>query len=275
MGFEQFFLCPICKNGFSLTNNTLKCSKGHCFDISSSGYVNLLKPGKMNNAKAGDSKEMIRARTSFFESGAYSKIKDTICDICSELGGSLIVDAGCGEGYYTEGIALSLKNATVIGFDMSKFGCEHGSKHAKKHGVENALYAVSSIFEMPIADCSADIIVNMFAPVADKEFSRVLSPNGYLIVGSAGISHLDGLKAKIYDISYPNEEKFLEYEDFELITTKRLKYSVKITGNDTIYSLFTMTPYFHRTSLADKEKLKEVSEIHTTIEVNFTIYKKK
>jgi 23S rRNA (guanine745-N1)-methyltransferase len=269
------FLCPICAKELSKCENTLKCASNHSFDYSKSGYVNLLNPGKMNNAKAGDSKEMIRARSSFFESGAYSKIKDTICNICSELGGSLIIDAGCGEGYYTEGVAFSSQNATVIGFDMSKLGCEHGSKHAKKREVENVLYAVSSIFEMPIADNSADIIVNMFAPVADKEFSRVLSPNGYLIVGSARISHLDGLKAKIYDISYPNEEKFLEYEDFELITTKRLKYSAKITDNDTIYSLFTMTPYFHRTSLTDKEKLKEVSEIQTTIEVNFTIYKKK
>ena len=69
MNIFEHFICPICALQLNKINNTYKCEKGHCFDLSASGYVNLLKPGKKNNAKAGDSKDMIRARTSFFESG--------------------------------------------------------------------------------------------------------------------------------------------------------------------------------------------------------------
>jgi len=274
MKFDELFVCPICQSSFCEENNTLRCEKGHCFDISASGYVNLLKPGKMNNAKAGDSKEMIRARTAFLTSGVYEPIRNTVCELCSTLGGAVIIDAGCGEGYYTEGIAATNQNSCVLGFDMSKFGCEHGAKSAKRNGVSNIKYSVSSIFEMPVVSECADIIVNMFAPVASDEFARVLKRGGYLIVASSGINHLDGLKSVLYEDVYKNEEKILNYDGFELCECKVLKYNTTVYGTDTIYSLFTMTPYYHRTSLEDKKKLEGVSEINTTIEVNFAIYKK-
>lgn len=274
MNFDKHLICPICQSCFSVQNGALKCLNGHSFDISASGYVNLLKPGKMNNAKAGDSKEMIRARTAFLSSGAYQPIKDTICSICNNLGANLIIDAGCGEGYYTEGIALAMPSSDVIGFDMSKFGCEHGAKSARRNSIGSLKYSVSSIFTMPVNNESADIIVNMFAPVASEEFKRVLRTGGHFVVAAAGASHLDGLKSALYDDVYENDVKALEYDGFELCEVKNLKYECKIVGSDVIYNLFTMTPYYHRTSLEDKKKLEGVCEIGTTVEVNFFIYKK-
>ncbi len=274
MNFENYFKCPICKSGFSRAGNSLKCDMGHSFDIASSGYINLLKPGKMNNSKAGDSKEMIRARSNFFLSNAYLPVRKKICELVGRFKNDLIIDAGCGEGYYTEGVAECYPNSDVIGFDMSKFGCEHGAKGARRVGKSNILYSVSSIFEMPLEDGCADVIINMFAPVANKEFLRVLATQGHLIVVSSGIEHLNGLKAVLYDDVYNNEEKFPSYDGFELLGVENLKYEATIEGSDTIYNLFTMTPYFHRTSVQDKEKLSRVTSINTTIEVNFAIYKK-
>ncbi len=273
MNFESYFKCPICKGDFSRVNNSLKCDKGHSFDIASSGYINLLKPGKMNNAKAGDSKEMIRARSNFFECGAYLPIQEKICEIVGRFKNDLTIDAGCGEGYYTLGLASTVKS--VIGFDMSKFGCEHGAKCARRVCKDNVLFSVSSIFEMPLSDGCADMVVNMFAPVASEEFHRVLATQGYLIVVSAGVEHLNGLKRILYSDVYDNEEKFLTYDGFELLSVENLKYDTLINGTEAIYNLFTMTPYYHRTSLNDKEKLKHIDKLETTVEVNFSIYKKK
>ena len=274
MNFENLFICPLCKAELSFVSGALKCENRHSFDVSSSGYVNLLKPGKMNNSKAGDSKEMIKARSDFFVSNAYEPIQEKIRSLSKELGGKRIIDAGCGEGYYTEAIAKANINSTVIGFDMSKFGCEHGAKSAKRQGLTNIAYCVSSIFEMPVKSESCNLIVNMFAPVANEEFFRVLCPGGYLIVASAGIEHLNGLKSVIYEEVYNNEEKILSYEGFELIACQNLKYNTVISGNSTIQNLFKMTPYYHRTTLDDKKKLESVSEIDTTVEVNFAIYKR-
>lgn len=274
MEFENFFTCPICEKEFFRVENSLKCENRHSFDIASSGYVNLLKPGKMNNAKAGDSKEMINARSNFFTCGAYSPIREKLCEIINKFKHNVIIDAGCGEGYYTEFIADTFLDSSIIGLDMSKFGCEHGAKVAKRMRKSNILYSVSSIFKMPIKSESADIVTNMFAPVASDEFYRVLSTQGHIIIVSSGVEHLNGLKKILYDEVYDNEEKFLDYKGFKLLNVESLKYEVTINGNDTIYNLFTMTPYYHRTSLKDKEKLRNVDSLNTTIDVNFAIYEK-
>ena len=269
------FLCPICKKELTREGNALRCESNHSFDYAKSGYINLLNPGKKKNAKAGDSKEMIRARTSFFECGAYEKIKDTLTELVLSLGGKTVVDAGCGEGYYSLGIAKTNTGSTVLGFDMSKFGCEHGAKAARAKGLENVFFSVANIFDLPLQDNYCDIVVSLFAPVASEEFSRILKNGGYLVVASAGINHLDGLKSVLYDSVYQNEEKFLEFDSFSLNEIKSLKYRTVIEGNEVIEALFTMTPYYHRTSQADKEKLKSVNVLETTVEVNFLIYQNK
>lgn len=273
MNIFERLICPICSLPLSRVDNSLKCENRHCFDFSSSGYVNLLKPGKKNNAKAGDSREMIKARTDFFKCGAYEKIAKEICELVDMYAPKTIVDAGCGEGYYTQFIA-SDPARLVYGVDMSKFGCEHGAKSAKRKGLYNLLYCVGSIFELPFSKESTDLIVNMFAPVADREFHRVLKTGGHFIVAAAGIDHLDGLKSVLYDEIYKNEEKFLDYEGFKLIKRKNLKYTTRIIGKENIYNLFTMTPYFHRTSQQDKQKLECINELETTVEVNFLVYEK-
>lgn len=273
MNIFEHLICPLCSTPLSRVDNSLKCQCRHSFDIASSGYINLLKPGKMNNAKAGDSKEMIRARTDFFKFGAYEKIAQKICSLVDILSPRTIIDAGCGEGYYTQFVAND-PGRIVLGVDMSKHGCENGAKSAKRQGLDNLIYCVGSIFELPFAAESSDLIINMFAPVADREFYRVLKKGGHFIIASAGVDHLDGLKAVLYDSVYKNEEKILDYDGFELVRCDNLKYSTKISGNSTIQNLFKMTPYYHRTSLDDKKKLSGVDEITTSIEVNFAIYKK-
>lgn len=274
MNIEKHLMCPLCKNPLLRQDSCLKCIKNHSFDFAKSGYINLLNPGKKNNARAGDSKEMIRARSLFFSSGAYSKIRDTLCDIVKGFSPRVIADAGCGEGYYTTKIATECKDAVVFGFDMSKFGTEHASKNDKNAGITNTLYSVSNIFDLPLNDGEADVIVNMFAPVANEEFSRVLGEGGHLIIGVAGEHHLEGLKRVIYDNVYLNEVSDHSYEGFELIEVKNLKYEADIVSKETIWALFQMTPYYHRTSLADKEKLDHVDKISTTVEVDFYIFKK-
>ena len=268
------FLCPICKQALIKCDNSLKCPQNHSFDFAKSGYINLLNPGKKNNAKAGDSKEMIDARSDFFKCDAYMPISNKLAEIVSKIDKSVIVDAGCGEGFYTKNLAKTHTESTVFGFDMSKFGCEHGAKEAKRENLANIHYAVSNIFDLPLSNASVDVITSLFAPVAFEENARLLKSGGHMIVVSAGIEHLNGLKSILYDVPYSNEEKFLSYDNFELLTVENLKYNVQIDGNPTIWALFTMTPYYHRTSLKDKEKLESVNTLTTTVDVNFAIYKK-
>jgi len=274
MTVPKSLVCPICGNSLVKINASLKCDTGHSFDFAKSGYVNLLNPGKMNNAKAGESKEMIRARSAFFSKGCYGKIREFLIDLIRDHKKDIIVDAGCGEGYYTEGVAENYPESTVIGFDMSKHGTEHGAKSSRAKKIENTFFSVSNIFNMPLENESADIIINLFAPVSYEEFARVLKKGGYLIIGASGAKHLYEMKSVLYEKVYLNELNVHENEAFLPICVKNLTYTAEISDKETIMNLFTMTPYYHHTSDTDKEKLMALDSLSTTVEVDFTILKK-
>ena len=268
---EKIFSCPCCKSEMYVSENgkSVYCrgKKRHCYDFSADGYLALGQGG-------GDSKEAVRARKSFLSGGAYLAAAEAIVDTVGGLVNSnaTVIDAGCGEGYYTNKIAAICGRA--VGFDLSKFACSAASKSARTNGLENALYATGSVFELPIADNSADCIVNIFAPCAEEEYTRVLKDGGYLVVVGAGREHLMGLKKVIYDNPYENEGRADLPKNLTHINTVNCKYEARIEGNDNILALFSMTPYYWRTSESDKNKLLGLNELATTVDFEINIYRK-
>lgn len=277
-------LCPVCQTQLELDENSKsfickKENKPHCYDISSAGYVNLA----LGHAGGGDSKECVKSRSEFLGSGHYKPISDKINALALKYikKNTDVLDAGCGEGYYTLSLAKALSDqisetATVVGIDLSKYAIEQAAKTAKRSEVKNLIYAVSSIYELPLPDSSLGGIVSLFAPCPAKEFHRVLKNGGILIVASAGEKHLMGLKKVLYDNVYTNETRAdaPSEELFELIDTHSVSYKIELTSNKEITDLFAMTPYFYRTSLSDKQKLEEIEQLITEIEVDFLVYRK-
>ncbi len=272
------FICPICKSPLRLSENgaSLVCKKEikpHCFDIASEGYVNLDR----DHAGGGDSKECVRYRTSFLDSGYYDPIADKMCEILKSIAPEkgILLDAGCGEGFYTTSFARELPQLSFYGIDISKHAVRHGAKRAKKEALSGCIYAVSSIFELPFGSESIDIITSLFAPCPETEFSRVLKHGGYLIIAAAGEKHLLGLKKVLYDEIYLNEERAdMPSDNFELVKKENLFFKINLRSNEDIRNLFSMTPYYYRTSQKDKEKLNSLSSLESEIEIDFFIYRK-
>ena len=269
-------VCPKCKADLELGNaeKSLICSstlgKRHCFDLSADGYVNFA----LSDAYSGDSKEAVRARTAFLDSGAYERISDELTALVIKHARpeSLVVDAGCGEGYYSCRIAE--QGAFVFGVDISKNAVAHAAKRAKRGALKNVFFAVASVFSIPVADASVGALVNVFAPCAEAEYSRVLSDGGVLIVAHAGAEHLMGLKRAIYDNVYENDARADMPDGLTLIEEKRLRYDISLDSNELIMALFSMTPYYWRTSQADKEKLAALDRLDTEVDVIFSVYRK-
>ncbi len=224
--------------------------------------------------KSGDSIEAVRARTSFLEKGYYQPLADELKKMLSQFQISLMVDAGCGEGYYSN--QLSNSERCLIGFDLSKSAIDHAAKEAKKRSiVENnakstAFFAVSSIFEMPLVDECADAVINLFAPCCESEFNRILKPGGALIVVGAGRSHLMGLKKILYDTPYQNEQRSDLPVKMRLLFKKNLQFDICVKGQDDTEALFSMTPYYYRTSKKDHLRISLLDVLHT--EVSFDIF---
>lgn len=266
--------CPVCKERLTLdeTGKSLYCTgaRRHCFDISAKGHVNL----GLNHSGGGDSKEAVRSRTAFLRKGYYKPFADKLCEIISEyVKKGTVIDAGCGEGYYTSLVAENCGTLT-LGFDLSKWGAEAGASYAKREEIDNVAFAVASIYEMPVADECADAVINLFAPCAEQEFTRVLKKDGILIVVGAGEDHLFGLKKAIYDNPYKNDPRCDLPTNMEHVASHQVSFDIELSDKEDRMNLFAMTPYFYRTSRADFEKLEKAEGLKTEVQFNIEVYRK-
>ena len=265
--------CPLCGAETERRGASLVCGgvRKHCYDFSASGYVNLLPPA---HSGSGDSKEAVRSRKAFLEKGYYSPVAETLADMLSERLGksSFVVDGGCGEGYYTSVIAE--RGFYTAGVDISKFAAEAASKRASAKQMTNSLYAVGSVYELPFFDGCADAVVNIFAPCAENEFCRLLKKGGILAVVYAGPEHLMGLKRAIYDNTRENDVRADMPQNMKLTEEKRVRFEITVEGQTDIQDLFSMTPYYWRTSRSDSEKLRVLESLTTTVDMIIALYEK-
>ncbi len=274
---EKALCCPICKSSMQIENmgnRILVCNgeKKHCYDFSSSGYVNMAVTGKVNT---GDSKQAVRARSMFLDAGYYAPIKNKLCEILNKYvsENGIVIDAGCGEGYYSN--AITECGLSVLGFDLSKFATDFAAKRVKRSGYsENSFFGVSSVYTLPVFDRSANAAVNIFAPCVEGEYARVIDDDGVLIVVYAGPDHLMGLKSAIYKEAHKNEDRADMPKSMLCVETQRLRFKIDLKSNEDINNLFAMTPYYWKTSKEDFEKLDGMDELTTEIDILFSIYKK-
>ncbi len=275
MRFKSLFVCPVCGKELEINCKNYKCQKNHSFDAAKSGYINLLTADKMNAKNPGDNKLMVRARSSFLDKGYYSHLREALYEAVNKISddGDILLDAGCGEGYYTSGIVEKIltrnKNIRAAGIDISKFAADKAAKRSK-----NIEFAVGSVFHIPFADNSCDILLNVFAPFCRNEYIRVLKNGGYMITVIPDKNHLWEIKKIVYDNPYENIPKNEEIEGFTFAEKIYVKRNIFLENNDDIKNLFAMTPYFYNTSLKDKEKLLEIDTLETQTEFEILIYRK-
>ena len=271
------FICPVCGRELRIGEKSYVCPENHTFDISSEGYVNLLPVNKKHSRMPGDSKSMVNARRRFLEGGYYVIFREALGNLAVSFAGSgakcAVIDAGCGEGYYTSGIKNFLDNANidcdVAGIDISKFAIKAAAKHHKNIG-----FAVASAFSMPFKDGAASLLTDVFAPIVPQEFKRVLRSGGHMILAVPGERHLYGLKEAVYDEPYENEIKETSYEGFRQIDRVRVEGNMELDGNEMISDLFAMTPYFWKTPERYSARVGELSQLETEIQFDFLIYEK-
>ena len=278
--------CPVCgasmavsADGHSLVCNPSAAARPHCFDAGAAGYLSLAPrhPG------GGDAKEAVRARTAFLEVGYYAPAAEAIAAVVRDITpvGGRVLDAGCGDGYYTAQFAAD--GYDVMGVDLSKFATLAAAKRARADRQSigapdsHTLFAVGSVFDLPVQDGCFDTVTNIFAPCAPAEYARVLKPGGILIVAGAGERHLLGLKSILYDDPYLNDPRRdlpTEADGFEPVTVHRVAFTITVRGREAIAALFSMTPYYWRTPRESGERLAALETLTTEVAFDIHVYKK-
>ena len=268
--------CPLCGEKVRVrtdVSTSIVCEgkRTHCYDVSASGYVNLCAP---TQSGGGDAKGAVRSRTAFLDCGYYAPVASALKDVCEKYADkeNILIDAGCGEGYYSSFFAEA--GFSVFGIDLSKFAADAAAKRAKRASYKNAFFATASVFEIPVFDGTAGVLTNIFAPCAENEFKRVLKDDGVLVVAYAGEEHLLGLKKAIYENARVNDGRADLPLGMTLLEEIRVKYSVTLDSNEKILNLFAMTPYYWKTSVSDAEKLKGIDRLTTDVDIIIAAYRK-
>ncbi len=267
------FFCPKCMGKLNIEEKRCLCSAGHSYDRARGGYYNLLLANV--GGTHGDNKDMVLARRAFLGGGYYEPLAVRIAELVSSLlpRGGCLLDAGAGEGYYTDFVERALfardGMSDVSAFDISKDAVREIAKKNPRISL-----AVAGSYHMPIASDEFDAVINTFSPLALEETRRVLKSGGHFIMAIPDEMHLYDLKAVIYDTPYKNTVADTALSGFDLILDEPLHYKFLLDSKEKIQSLFMMTPYAYRTKQSDRAKVEALSSLECRANFRIFVYKK-
>ena len=235
----QLLRCPLCGGAFSKRDSSFVCEKRHTYDIARQGYVNFVPGQKEMFYK----KELFESRAKVFEAGVYAPVIERLSEaIRRHVSGEnpVLLDAGCGEGYYTKAVCPE-KKMTRIGFDLSKDAVKLAAK-----GPKTALFFAADLKRIPMQDHSADVLLDIFTPANYAEFARVLKPDGLVMKLAPRSGYLRELRALAGDRLRHQEydggdvERYV-HEKMQVIEQETISYTLPVT-RETAYHLARMTP---------------------------------
>lgn len=272
--------CPYCQQTLSdKGNKTYACENKHSIDLAKQGYINLLPVNQKRSKDPGDNEMMIAARRAFLEGGFYdpliSGIKEVINDkLTFNIKDIVALDAGCGEGYYSEKVFKHLSDLSieVFGTDISKYAVKQAAKTYKSN-----FYFVSSVFNLPVATASIDLILSVFSPLAEDEFKRVLTTQGAVIIVSPAPNHLQEIAALIYDNVKPHSSNAVEKMNthFKHDFSARTTFNIELNSNEALLSLLKMTPYYWSTEPERLETITTKNQLSVTCDFLVDVFRVK
>lgn len=270
----SLFRCPLCAQPLERKEKVYSCSARHSFDCAKEGYTYLLPVNQKHSFAPGDDPGMAAARRDFLSKGYYRALLNQLCELAvtDTDQAPCVLDAGCGEGYYTSGIYQALlaanKKPRMAGIDISKPIVRLAAKREK--AVE---FAVASSYHLPVEDHSVDLLLNCFSPLAIDEFRRVLKPGGVFLYVVPAAEHLWEMKEILYDTPYLNEEKETPYDGFSYENIISVKDRITLTTQGEIHALFQMTPYYWKTPRAGAERLASMDNLTTRISFHIHVFR--
>ena len=259
---KKIYLCPKCLSESCIENISLVCDDNHCYDFSKKGYIHLI-----NNYKPTKySEELFMARNEIFSNGFYTNVLKNIQNLVGKYAKDVVLDIGCGEGYYIKELKTVFPEKYFYGLDNSKDAIELAVKEDKLNP-----YMVANLANLPFRDGSVSCILNILTPANYEEFFRVLGDNGYLIKIIPNANYLREIRELIGGKEYTNSDTVKLIEDNCTVVDRiTVNNTFKLT-KEQAQNFLKMTPLtFSKVIAADDiNKLKEI-----TIDLELLVCKK-
>lgn len=186
----------------------------------------------------------------------------------------LIVDAGCGTGYYLARSLDAVPASRGIGVDLSKY-CARAA--ARCH--PRAVAAVADLWRpLPLRDGFADVVLSVFAPRNAAQFQRILRPEGRWIIVTPNPGHLAELVEPLglLSVDGDKDERLAQTlaGRFTVLGERRVTGSLELSGPQ-IADVAGMGPSaFHRGSgeiAAAAADLAEGRRVQVCIDVSIRV----
>ena len=256
------FQCPACGLPLSVDESSLRCGKGHTYDVARKGYVHL----HHKTVQSEYDRQLFESRRAVFEAGFYNPVLDALTSGLQRPLSETVLDAGCGEGFYTHSLASANPDCLFIGIDLSKDAIIAAAGRSA-----SALYCVGDLSHLPFVDDTFDIIMNILSPASYISFDRVLKKGGRLMKIMPGREYLQEIRERLpANKSEYDDTKVHDYlqEHMNLMSLERIYYSKPLTKE--LYTHFlNMTPLTQ--SLSNDERNALESHIPTQITIDLQL----
>ena len=228
--------CTYCQQALDVESRTVRCKRGHSFDIARGGYLNLL-PGDATSSTA-DTSEMVAARRAFLSAGHFEPIAcalvGAIADADIDATDGIVLDAGAGTGYYLSAVLDAMPARLGLALDVSKRAAKVAARsHARGSAIVADVWG-----RLPLATSCAAAITCVFAPRNAEEFARVLAPGGVFVVVTPDPAHLSGIAEPLGLLSVdPRKSERLSAKlegAFRLIAEKSLDCVMRLTREEAL-----------------------------------------
>jgi 23S rRNA (guanine745-N1)-methyltransferase len=176
-------LCPVrdCHLPLVREGDRLVCARGHSFDIARSGYVNLLQPQDRRSKKPGDTPAALHARRRLHDLGVTAPLLNAIGEMLVLSPGDVVLDAGCGDGYYLGSLAQQ-SGCEAHGVDISIPAVDAAARRYPPGKTSCEWIVANADRFVPYADHSFSVVMSITARMNEGEFRRVLRDDGRLLV---------------------------------------------------------------------------------------------
>jgi 23S rRNA (guanine745-N1)-methyltransferase len=262
----RLLACPECGGAVAGQDRSLRCLRGHSFDIAKQGYVSLLTGA--STKMTGDTADMLDARAAFQGERHFAPIAAAaVAAIAAGPPPQSILEIGAGTGYYLAAALDAAPGAHGIALDVSKPAAR---RSARAHPRAASILA-DAWRGLPLRDAALTHVLSVFAPRNPDEVARVLAPDGAFVVVIPTVRHLSELIEPLGMVSVDaaKDDRLAESLSgrFTRQTHTRVEYPM-LLGHRDITNVAAMGPSaFHST----EQRADRIAALPDTVEVTASV----
>jgi 23S rRNA (guanine745-N1)-methyltransferase len=214
------------------------CPRGHSFDVARSGYINLLQPQDRRSKNPGDTASALAGRRRLHDRGVTEPLLRAIMEIVSAHSSDVVLDAGCGDGFYLGQLARQV-GFSAHGVDISIPAVNSAARrYPPQEGRFEWIVANADRF-VPYVDGSFSLVLSITARMNAGEFRRVLRNDGRLLVALPSPEDLVELRGAGRDRVARTIETFAQ--GFALVDQRRATTTADLDADgvqDVLHSIY-------------------------------------